>query len=214
MLATSGCGDDPDRLFIGDSITAPYEAASYVDRIAEERPRERAVNAGCGSTTTWQWSLLDQRAPGRHCQMRTGESLYERLVAPWGTPKRVYILLGTNDSEFHASRFEETPVEPDDYQRHLSVLIDRLEEDGVKDIVLLSPPFVADIAPLRNRRLAAYRVRLRALCEERPHVRCGPDLSRVLTGPEDYSGPRHPSEQGQAKIAEAILAWEREAGAP
>lgn len=190
-----------ERLFLGNSIT---EAEGYVDILAEELPYETIGRAACGATTTWQWTL-DGPAPGLHCALEFEASLYELFVDPWVPLSIVYALLGTNDSAFHAWLWDDIPIHPDEYAANLRALVEALQRDAATVVVLIAPPDVFADAPERNARLAEYRERIRQLCGEMFGVVCGPDLSRILTEPEDFDDSLHPSAQGHAKIAAALL---------
>jgi lysophospholipase L1-like esterase len=199
LFLVLGC--DPDRLFLGDSITA---ANGYVEILAEELPHETIGRAACGATTSWQWTL-ETPAPGFHCALGLGASLYELFVEPWSGLQTVYILLGTNDSNFHAANWDGIPVHPDEYAQNLATLIENLQADGAHTVILIAPPDVQDDVPERNERLAQYRDRIRAMCLYFPGVFCGPDLSQILTEPGDFIDRLHPSARGHAKIAAALL---------
>jgi lysophospholipase L1-like esterase len=201
LLLAGVAAAQEERLFLGNSIT---EREGYVDILAEELPYETIARAACGATTTWQWTL-DGPAPGFHCAFGSEASLYALFVEPWAPLSTVYVLLGTNDSAFHAWLWDEIPVHPDEYAANLVALVEALQRDGATAVVLISPPDVSAHAPERNQRLAGYRERIREICGDRLGVVCGPDLSQILTQPEDFTDALHPSAQGHAKIAAALL---------
>lgn len=190
-------------IFVGDSIT---EQMGYVDLIAQAWSGADVDRAACGGTTTWQWQL-DGPAPGFHCAVLNPNPIFDLFALPLMPADVAYVLLGTNDSAFHAwssNVFLRVPIEPDLYALYLGELIDRLLEEGTGVVILLSPPDPLSANQPRLDRLAGYREKIAETCAARFEVGCGPDLSQVLTEPGDYADNVHPSAQGHAKIACAI----------
>lgn len=192
-------------IFVGDSITSQ---PGYVDMLAEALPDALVINAGCGSTTSWQWQI-EGRPIGRSCArlFPPGLSLYEHFVAPFLPAERAYVLLGTNDAVAFAFDVPllAAPIPPDSYGLYVGTLAERLLEDGADSVILLAPPDPLEVDADTLARLEAYRARLELLCLHVPGVFCGPDLSEVLTAPGDYVDNLHPSVIGHAKIAAAIF---------
>lgn len=206
-LAQCSRAEVPARvLLIGDSITAGMVSEpigpSYAALLATELgPGFEIVNVACSGSTTLAWR---PDAGPRSCPEATGAvRLYAERARPALPADVATILLGTNDV---IGRFEAAPVEPEAYRDSLRAIIDALHADGVREVMLLSPP----VSTLSALRLARYRPLIGELCQERAFVTCGPDLGELL-GPGDFAaGDVHPNGAGHAKIARALAAALRE----
>jgi lysophospholipase L1-like esterase len=208
VLAGMVCARPPARLLlVGDSITANRAAEpqgpGYGTRLQEQLgPGYEIVDVACSGSSSRDWRPDAGPAP---CPEAGGTvPLYAARARPALPADVAIILLGTNDLR---GAFELAPVEPDAYGENLRALVDTLHADGARALVLLSPPFLSGAV----RRLAAYRLVIRALCQERPFVRCGPDLVALLRA-DDFTPPGdvHPNGAGHAKIAAALLPILRE----
>jgi lysophospholipase L1-like esterase len=200
--ALAGCDAAPTRVvLIGDSITVGTSSAPTGRGYAELLPGllgpgYEIVNVACSGSSSLDWR------PGTHPAQCAGAGavvqLYETRARPALPADVVTILLGTNDL---FGVFEDAPVEPDDYRDALRALADALHADGAREVVLMSPPFAYGAAE----RFSEYGARIRALCAERPFLRCGPDLAETLDPSKDFALlDVHPNAAGHAKIAAAL----------
>jgi lysophospholipase L1-like esterase len=178
---------------IGDSITA-YEPG-FVSALQARYPRWTFVNAGCGMTTSWQWSLWEP-APGFQCTVGAEESLFSILVQPHLPCDLAYVMFGANDTRAHAAVLEDResdlwlPVPPESYTSAILTICERLLTQGCKKVVLLGCPDFASqwhhLVEERNR-MTSYRMRLHDIADFTPDVEVGPDMSLVLTHDENYT---------------------------
>lgn len=212
LVVGLACAERPTRVvLVGDSITAGMSSEPKGPGYAELLPGLlgpgfEIVNVGCGGASTLDWQ---PDAPAAFCPS-VGRTVrfYETRARPALPADVATILLGTNDAR---GALEPEPVEPEAYRDALRALAEALHADGARVVVLIAPPF-----SMKGRvRLAGYRPQIRALCEEHPFLRCGPDLAELLDPTTDFEpNDVHPNASGHAKIAAALAESLRSLNAP
>jgi lysophospholipase L1-like esterase len=203
LLVGSACDPGPARvLLVGDSITvgrvSEPKAPPYADLLAAALAPDFEVEvAACGGSTASEWMPA---ADSKLCAREWVEpNLYGAFVSPQLPAEFAVVLLGTNDSgNPHASERM-----ADDYEAALRALVGGLLADGAERIVLMTPPPVHGRMK-RYLRLQQLRLRVQAICEDRPEVICGPDLFALLKAEDFETGNAHPNGAGHEKIARAL----------
>lgn len=182
-------------LFVGDSITVGTGAdpgMGYVDRIAAGNPEWSVVNAGCGGSTTRDWTLPKLPGAPDSCAFR---GAFEQLAEPHEDADIVHILLGTNDA---TGFFESGPVPASEWLGNVELLSSRFSGD----VVVSFPPPLPDPASDAQARIDAYASLLaaRALDGDAP-FRLGADFSQLSRALLDGV---HPANAGHAWMAEQL----------
>jgi lysophospholipase L1-like esterase len=221
LLALIACGGEPAEpaaprtrvLLVGDSITAglvseptgPSYAEILTDRLGD---RFEIVNLGCGGSSSLDWT----RSRGvETCAGRpTKPSLYDARVVPAMPAEIACVMLGTNDAR---GVHEKMWITPDEYEAAIREIATNLLDDGAGTVLLLGPPLALQRVQAMLR-IFGYGKALASICEEMPRVRCGPDVSHLLTQDDYESGNVHPNGSGHAKIAEALAEALLAQGAP
>jgi len=160
------------------------------------------VNIGVGGASSLDWTLSTPSylTPGGWIP----EPLFDYFAVPELPADIVTILLGTNDA---TGFFEPEPVPPQEYKSAIEEIIANLFDQGAGDIILMTPPEIANWGALV--RLAAYGEHIVDICLADEDVHLGPDLFDLLSLGLHFDNNVHPNGEGHAEIAyasyEAIL---------
>jgi len=193
-------------VLIGDSITRGQvdsathgmvtgRGLSFAEILQDLRPRDSIRNAGCRGSTTRDW--VHPVIEGWNCHLSGAFSLKAKPHLP---ADLAIIMLGAND----AMGYEDpAAIEPDDFRENLEKLIGRtLLETG--RVVLLTPTMDPEADSETRRRLESYRAEILELCDTLDRVTCGPDVQKIVAGPQTGLPSLHPNEEGHRRIAHAI----------
>ena len=200
LSSAIGCGErdytegyDPESdveplqvIALGDSITA---MEGYVDVLQEELSDDDIWRAARAGYTTRHWI--------------PSWGYYERHNFKTLRPRVVVLLLGTNDARtsYHI------PV--DEYIDNIATITEALLDDGVGQVILMSPPqvFTRRPAPETVQRLEQYSLALAWYCfPPDDNIECGPDLHATLEA-SDFDDGVHPNAAGHERIADALLPY-------
>lgn len=190
-------------LLLGDSITAGTvmgEGAPFAQLLQERMPFDEVLNAGCGGSTTADWTT--PAAEGFPCPFA---GAYELSAEPLidGDPVEVaVIMLGANDA---TGFFEPAPIEPAEYRSNLEALVLAALQDA-EWVVLLTPTRNPNAAVDVAQRLVSYRNEVLGLCSmPGDQVLCGPDVQLIVHDAATGLPGLHPDALGHELIAAALL---------
>lgn len=191
----------PTRILcIGNSLTAGSVAgggACYVEVLGLMLGRHfEIINAGGGGTSVLDWlrpPILDWPPPlGGAYEILAEEHM------PCGT---VVVELGGNDA---VGFWEARPTSVDDYLEGMVGLMWRLQREGARRILLLTPIPNPGASMQAQGRLLSYRLTL--IAQRWPRGVSVVDVYRLLDPEEDFEGLNcHPNERGHRKIALAVV---------
>jgi len=190
-------------LLLGNSITRGRVRPAYSGRaFAEVLPEllgedYEVVNIGVGGASSLDWTLTTPSylTPGGWIP----EGLFEYFAVPELPADIVVILLGTNDATGY---FEPEPVPPREYRSAIEEIIANLFDQGAGDIILLTPPQIANWGALV--RLAAYGDYIIDICSDTENVHLGADLFDLLSLSLHFNDNVHPNGEGHEEIAYAL----------
>ncbi len=155
--------------------------------------------SACPGSTVLDWTR-EARGPAR-CMVA---GAYGALARPHLPADVAIVLLGTNDA---AGFGESGPVPPERYAEAMQTLVAALLADGVRHVVLVTPPPSAGpyAGPDRRPRLEAYREALRHLADAEERVTSGPDLLELVkVGEHLDAGAVHLNAAGHRLLAEHL----------
>lgn len=195
----SGARAQPKVLFVGDSITRGTGATTpaedgFVARLEERFPELLVANAGCGGSTTRDWTF---DTGGIYCALGSAW----RLAAEPELPAQItHVMLGTNGALGFFEHFG--PVSPDEYEWRLRLLVEK-----APGLVLVSSPPRNPPRPTGavDDRLRGYRDAIDRVVDAYPYAEHGVDGYALLDPALDFlPGNIHPNDRGHARLADAL----------
>jgi lysophospholipase L1-like esterase len=129
---------------------------------------------------------------------------FQTLAAPYLPAEIATIMLGTNDA---IGTFMRRATLVATYASRIRELITKLQEHGVRTVVLMTPPPMCREARVgaARIRLVGYREKILEICESLDGVVCGPDTYALLDPHADFDAcDAHPNASGHAVIARAL----------
>jgi hypothetical protein len=143
-----------------------------------------------------QYEIINMGIPGVSLVFYGCGNRYDD-IADFVSGSTVQIMGGSNDSGMGYAAAG--------YAGCLNIFLNRLIEDGVSRIVLLTPPPPNGMTPARSQLLYEYRNAVLEICATNDRVECGPDLWTFL-GPEHFGdGATHMNQAGHDAVADALI---------